>query len=141
MTGDILEHMKSAYEAFERAKKAIIDCPKLYFFQYDRDTILCTDASDIGAGGYLYQVDKEGREYPIAFASKSFSKQQRRWATPDKEAFAIYYCVKKFSHYLRDIHFTIKTDHKNLLYIDKYPDAKIRRYKLALQEYDCDWEM
>ena len=140
MTGDILEHMRPAYEAFERAKKAIIDCPKLYFFQYDRDTILCTDASDIGAGGYLYQVDKEGREYPIAFASKSFSKQQRRWATPDKEAFAIYYCVKKFSHYLRDIHFTIKTDHKNLLYIDKDPDAKIRRYKLALQEYDCDWE-
>jgi transposase InsO family protein len=139
-TGDILEHMRPAYEAFERAKNAIIECPKLYFFQYDRDTILCTDASDIGAGGYLYQVDKEGREYPIAFASKSFSKQQRRWATPDKEAFAIYYCVKKFSHYLRDIHFTIRTDHKNLLYIDKDPDAKIRRYKLALQEYDCDWE-
>ena len=26
------------------------------------------------------------------------------------------------------------------MYIDKDPDAKIRRYKLALQEYDCDWE-
>jgi chromosome condensin MukBEF ATPase and DNA-binding subunit MukB len=41
---------------------------------------------------------------------------------------------------LRDITFTIKTDHKNLLYLDKDPQAKIRRYKLALQEYDCTWE-
>ena len=93
---------------------------------------------------YLYQleVDDEGNVYeqPIGFTSKGFSKQQQRWGTPDKEAFGIYYCVKKFDHILRDISFTIKTDHKNLLYLDKDPQAKIRRYKLALQEYDCIWE-
>ena len=130
--------------AFEAAKRAIKECPRLYFWVPGRQTILCTDASDRGVGGYLYQteVDDEGNtiEYPIGFTSKGFTKQQQRWGTPDKEAFGIYYCVKKFDHILRDISFTIKTDHKNLLYLDKDPQAKIRRYKLALQEYDCKWE-
>ena len=130
--------------AFERAKAAIIACPRLYFWIPGRQTILCTDASDRGVGGYLFQieVDDDGtvREFPIGFTSKGFTKQQQRWGTPDKEAFGVYYCVKKFDHILRDITFTIKTDHKNLLYLDKDPQAKIRRYKLALQEYDCTWE-
>ena len=130
--------------AFTAAKRAIVECPRLYFWVPGRQTILCTDASDRGVGGYLYQleVDDEGNVYekPIGFTSKGFSKQQQRWGTPDKEAFGIYYCVKKFDHILRDISFTIKTDHKNLLYLDKDPQAKIRRYKLALQEYDCIWE-
>ena len=130
--------------AFERAKQAIIRCPRLYFWLPERATILCTDASERGIGGYLYQieVDSNGNisEFPIGFVSKGFTAQQRRWGIPDKEAFSIYYCVKKFDHILRDIQFTIKTDHKNLLYLDKDPQAKIRRYKLALQEYDCTWE-
>ena len=134
----------SKVAAFERAKQAIMQCPRLYFWLPERATILCTDASERGVGGYLYQieVDSDGnvREFPIGFVSKGFTSQQRRWAIPDKEAFSIYYCVKKFDHILRDIQFTIKTDHKNLLYLDKDPQAKIRRYKIALQEYDCKWE-
>ena len=140
----VLQWDEEKIAAFETAKRAIVECPRLYFWVPGRQTILCTDASDRGVGGYLYQleVDDEGNEYekPIGFTSKGFSKQQQRWGTPDKEAFGIYYCVKKFDHILRDISFTIKTDHKNLLYLDKDPQAKIRRYKLALQEYDCIWE-
>jgi hypothetical protein len=69
--------------AFENAKRAIIAYPRLYFWLPNRQTILCTDASDRGVGGYLFQieVDDDGtvREFPIGFTSKGFTKQQQRY--------------------------------------------------------------
>ena len=51
---------------------------------------LQTGASDYGVGGYLFQ-SVDGKENTVAFVSKSLSKTQLRWATIQKEAYAIYY--------------------------------------------------
>ncbi len=44
--------------------------------------------------------------------------------------------MTKYDFLLRDVKFTIKTDHKNLTYLKTAQSAKIRRWQLALQEYD-----
>jgi len=74
-------------------------------------------------------------QLPIAFLSTSFDKVQARWSTIEKECYAIWYALKKWEHHLRDVHFTIYTDHKNLRYLNNN-SAKVVRWKLAIQEYD-----
>ena len=100
---------------------------------------LHTDASDYGIGAYLFQV-KDGVEYPIQFLSKAFDSTQLRWHTNEKEAYATIYAVRKLKPLLRDIHFTLRTDHKNLIYINEHASAKVMRWKLDLMEYDFDIE-
>jgi hypothetical protein len=70
--------------------------------------------------------------------SKSLSSQECNWTTTEKECFAIVYALRKFEYLLRDIHFTLLTDHKNLIYIDSETSQKVKRWKLAIQQYDFD---
>jgi len=55
-------------ESFETVKKAVDECPKLYFVNEESKVILETDASEVGIGAYLYQEEGE-EEHPIAFLS------------------------------------------------------------------------
>ena len=95
---------------------------------------LHTDASDYGIGGYLFQTI-DGKDYPVAFISKSLSKSQIRWSTIQKETYAIYYSCIFLQSLLRDGLFTIRTDHRNLLYIYNNSNPMIARWYVALSEY------
>jgi transposase InsO family protein len=55
-------------------------------------------------------------------------------------AYAIYYLFLKFEHLIRDIKFTVRTDHKNLTYLNNESNPKVKRWKIAIQEYDFDIE-
>ena len=79
-------------EAFKALKKAINECPKLFFVNDGCPIFLHTDASDFGVGGYLFQV-VDGVEQPIAFVSKMLTKEEQRWTTTEREAFAIGDCL------------------------------------------------
>jgi hypothetical protein len=70
--------------------------------------------------------------------SKSLSGAELRWSTIEKECYAIVYALKKFEHLIRDTHFTLRTDHKNLLYVNSAPNSKVARWKLMIQVYDFD---
>ena len=129
-----------AEESFTKMKNAIVDCAKLYFVDDDIErnpVFLETDASDYGIGAYLYQV-KDGQEYPIQFLSKALNATQYKWATGEKEAYAIFFAIKKLKVLLRDIYFTLKTDHMNLTYINDSASPKVNRWKLELMEYNFD---
>ena len=56
----------------------------------------------------------------------------------EKETFAIFTCLMKWEHHLRDVKFTLMTDHKNITLLNKHPSQKVMRWKLAIQEYDFD---
>jgi hypothetical protein len=129
---------------FEELKDAVVNCPKLHFLVPDRPVYVQTDASDYGIGAYLFQrwADEDGTtvEQPLGFISKSLDKVQARWATVEKEAYAIYYALQKWDHHLRDIHFTLQTDHRNLLFLNEDSKAKVQRWKIQIQEYDFTLE-
>ena len=46
----------------------------------------------------------------------------------------------KLERLLRDIHFTPRTDHKNLTFINTDFREKVKRWKLAIQHFDFDLE-
>ena len=78
-----------------------------------------TDASDDGVGGYLYQIDGEGKERIIMAFSKAFTGAQKNWATVEQEAYAVVYAVNKCAHFVAGKHFTVHTDHRPLLSLAK----------------------
>ena len=121
--------------AFREIKEAINNCPKLFFMDDHSPVFLHTDASDYGIGGYLFQMIN-GEEVPIAFISKMLDEREERWTTTEKECYAIIYCIKKLEYLLRDRSFTLRTDHKNLIYIDSETSKKVKRWKLFIQEFD-----
>jgi hypothetical protein len=56
-----------------------------------------------------------GEERPIAFVSKSVSGSEVNWSTVEKECYAIYHSIQELEHLLSGRHFTLHTDHRNLL--------------------------
>ncbi|NJL81556.1 MAG: hypothetical protein HC917_27420 [Richelia sp. SM2_1_7] len=123
-----------AQAAYDKLMQLIADCPKLYFVQPNAPIILETDASDFGIGAYLYQVI-DNVQYPISFLSKALDSVKQRWSTIEKECYAIWYALHKWEFLLRDTHFTIRTDHANLKYLNTNT-PKVTRWKLAIQEFD-----
>ena len=78
--------------SFSRLKLLLCSAPILCYPRFDREFILQTDASDFGVGAVLSQVDDDGREKVVAYASKALSAQQKKFRQLKrnfKEAYAI----------------------------------------------------
>ena len=81
-------------------------------------------------------------ERPIAFASRTLSQAEHKYAQLDKEALSIIFGVKRFHQYLYGRHFNILSDHKPLQYllgenrgIPAMASARIQRWALTLSAY------
>ena len=135
---------EASSQAFAEMKKLIHSCRKLYFLLPDGQVFLQTDASNNGIGAYLFQrvfeTDGSFKDLPIEFISKAFSAEQRRWSTNEQEAYAIFYTLRKLDYLLRDVKFVLQTDRKNLVFVNAGASPKVKRWKLALQEYNFDFE-
>ena len=73
-----------------------------------------------------------GKEFPIAYASKKLLPRERNWATVEKECYAIIWSVKRFEFFLYGRTFEIHTDHKPLVYLDakKSINKRIMSYEM-----------
>ncbi len=134
----MLEWSEDTIKVFMQLKEDVSNCPKLWFVDDNSPIHLETDASDYGWGCFLYQLTEDNQRHVIVFISKTFSDLQRRWSTYEKEAYAIYASFKKLAYLLRDVHFILHTDHRNLLYITDSASAKVIRWKLQIMEYNFD---
>jgi len=137
-----IEWTEEAKQAFDSLKREINRPEKLHHPKQGSRFYVNTDASDIGWGAILYQleIDEKGEERKILIdlLSGSFNPTQRRWPTVDQESFAIYKSVTAWRQYLLGQEFTLYTDHRNLTFMVVSEDKKIIRWKLALQEYDFE---
>ena len=98
---------------------------------------LYTDASDTCVGGILVQEHDDGVEHVIQYVSHQLTSTQRRWATIEKEAYAVVYCITKLRPYLYGSSFHVYTDHKPLtsLFTKQMVNTKIQRWAILLAEY------
>ena len=103
----------TAVAAFHKLRTILQDIPKLYYIDTSAPIFLYTDACKDGIGAYLYQ-EVLGVKRPIAFLSQSLKGAQLRWAINEKEQYAIVFALKKLQYLLRDVYFTLRTDHLNL---------------------------
>ena len=74
--------------------------------------ILTTDWSQRGMGAILSQVDKEGVEHPICYASRSCNVAEQNYSSFDGECLAVVWATSHFRSYLFRNSFTLVTDHE-----------------------------
>ena len=82
------EWKETHHYAFMKLKDAIIQAPILQYPDTTKPYIVYTDASDDACGAQLSQIHN-GTEFLVAFLSHTFTDTQRRWSTPEQEAYSI----------------------------------------------------
>jgi len=139
---------EDSLRAFNQIRELIASAPTLHFLDSSMPIILECDASDKGIGAVLFQEGPLPAEHSsgsrhkqvVAYVSKAFNGPSTRWSTSEKEAFAIYYSIRKLRHYLLGNPFTVRTDHRNLLFAANSDVPKIQRWQLKIQEFDFNIE-
>ena len=86
--------------SFQTLKDRLITAPILSLPDYDKEFIIRTDASRKGIGGVLIQKDEDGNEHPLHFVSRTLKSAELNYNVTDLEGLAVFYCVKKFKHYI-----------------------------------------
>lgn len=74
----------------------LTNTPILAFPDFSKAFHLSTDASNIGISAVLSQLDDQGRERVIYYASRSLNSAERNYSTIERELLGIIYAVEKF---------------------------------------------
>ncbi|CAF1139817.1 unnamed protein product [Didymodactylos carnosus] len=120
---------------YEQLKESLSTEPLLLSFaDSSSPLVLSTDASDIGYGGVLKQITKDGPK-PISYLSRKLNPAEKRYDTTEKECLAMVRCIEEFRSYLLGREFTVKTGHCPLCNFHKKP-SKVDRWSIGLGEYD-----
>jgi hypothetical protein len=98
-------------KALDEAKHILTKAPNLSFFDLDKQII----ASSFGLGAALFQVNSEGVREVVAFASRTLTKTESRYAQIEKEALGLTWACEKFKEYIMGLNVVLETDHKPLL--------------------------
>ena len=92
--------------------------PVLAYPNYTEKFKLYTDASESGLGAVLTQVQNDGKERPVAYASRTLSKSERNYDAHKLEFLALKWSVTDHFHeYLYGGTFDVYTDNNPLTYI------------------------
>ena len=139
MEKDSFRWSSSCQESFDTLKSALVNAPvTAYPSSAEGDNfILDTDASDVGIGAVLTQV-QNGTEKVISYASRSLSKAERRYCTTRKELLAIVFFTEYFRHYLLGRSFEVRTNHSALRWIFtfKNPEGQMACWLEMLMRFD-----
>ena len=101
---------------------------------------VCADASSYGLGAVLLQKQNTMWK-PVAYASRTLTDTEKRYAQIEKEALASTWACEKFSTYILGTDFTLETDHKPLVpllgikCLNDLP-PRILRFRLRLARFD-----
>ena len=101
------EWTAACQEAFDLLKKRLIEAPVLGYPDPTLPYILDTDASGVGVGGVLSQV-QEGKERVIGYYSKTLDPREQNYCVTRRELLAVIKAVNHFKPYLYGRMFTLR---------------------------------
>ena len=101
-------------ENFEALKTRLSQPPVLARPDWERAFHVKMDASDLAAGGYLFQLGDDGTERILAYGGRKFTPAERNYATREKELLAVLIALKQWRIYLLDGSTHVYTDHRTL---------------------------
>ena len=107
-------------DAFNKLRQCLCSAPVLAYPDFSRQFILDTDASDVGIGAVLSQVDAEGHERVIAYGSCALSKAERRYCVTRRELLAVVVFSRQYRPYLVGQKFLLRTDHGSLVWLRNF---------------------
>ena len=124
--------------AFLELKSRLASAPILRRPIPGRPYQLHTDWSTLGIGAVLTQMDDEGQEFVVAYASRSNNNAEAQYSSYEGECLAVVWAIAHFRCYLYGSEFLLVTDHQPLRWLmesDKLT-GKLAQWALMLQEYD-----
>ena len=114
-------------EAFNLLKSKITNDCLIHSYDAKKPVFIECDSSGVGIGSVLLQPDTERVEYdrngipcnlrPVAYASKSLTEAEQRYANIERELLAVLFSIEHFRHFVYVWNVTIITDHKPLVAI------------------------
>ena len=124
-------------QRFQEVQRLISSAPCLAFPEQKGTFILDTDASDFSIGACLSQI-QDSTERPVAFASHTLLKAQRRYCTTRKELLSVVHFTRHFRHYLLGRPFIVRTDHHSLVWLMHFRQAEgqLARWLEELSRFD-----
>ena len=127
-------------DSFDTLRRCLCSSPVLAYPDFSRPFILDTDASDVGIGGVLSQLDVEGRERVVAYGSRLLSKPERRYCVTRRELLAVVVFAQLYRPYLVCQKFTLRTDHGSLTWLRNFrePEGQLARWLEQLQGLEFD---
>jgi hypothetical protein len=128
---------EEAQEAFNTLKEKLPEFPILRRPDFSKVFILHTNWSALGIGAIIGQLDEEGKEYVIAYASQS-NKAETNYSSYEGECLAVVWVVIHLMPYLYGTNFTLYTNHRPIkrLMTNNKLTGKLVRWALILQEYE-----
>lgn len=119
--------------AFQTIKEKLTSAPVLACPDFDKVFDLYCDASNVGLGAVLSQEGKV-----IAYASRSLTKQERKFFPTELECLAVLWAIEKFRGYVEGYKFNVITDHASLVWLNnlKDPCGRLGRWAVRLQQFD-----
>ena len=138
---DIIFQLTECHEdSFQKLKDSISNNVCLQHFDTTKPGTLQVDVSVVGLGAILIKKDSNGRDKPVALASKSLNLAETRYANIKHETLAVVFGCMKFYHYLQGRTFICQSYLKPHMYIylkhlsDVPP--RLQRLLLKIQPYD-----
>ncbi|KAE8184798.1 hypothetical protein CF336_g7658, partial [Tilletia laevis] len=123
-------------QAFDDLKRALTTTPILRRPDYARPFILDVDASAVGFGAALIQLQEDGKEHPIVYVSRQTKSPETRYGATNLELQCVVWAVSKLAHYIDGSHLTVRSDHQALKYLwdlkSEAPTGRLQRLALAL---------
>ena len=101
-------------QSFCRIKEELPQPTVLALYDPQAKLKISANASSFGLGVVLCQQDGD-KWRPVAYASRSMSETERRYAQIEKEALAVTWVCRKFTDYILGRKFLIESDHKPLI--------------------------
>ncbi|GFO17736.1 Pol polyprotein [Plakobranchus ocellatus] len=129
----VWEHEQA--KAFEEIKNALTSEKTLGYFNPNEKITLECDSSQFGLGAMVTQKGK-----PIAYASRSLSEAESRYAQIEKELLAVVFGLERFENLTYGQHVTVLSDHKPLEAILNKPiclsPPRLQRMLIRLHKFD-----
>lgn len=118
-------------------KNKLTPAPVLVYPNYDKLSVLYTDACVSGLGAVLSQNDVAGQKHPIVFLSRHLKHAEKNCSITGLECLAILWRVKRLHVYLDGSKFTFITDHSALQWLFTFcgPNKRLIRWSVELQPY------
>ncbi len=126
--------------AFEELKVKLTSAPALSYSDYEKPSVVCTDAFSRALREVLFQADGSGRDHPIHFASWALCAAESSYSAFEREALGATFALKKFRRYLTSSRFKLYTDHQAFKYVFNMKDShgRIAGWFTLLPEYDIE---
>lgn len=118
---------KECKDTFDKIKGYLASAPALAIFDPNLPIIIYSDASLLGLGAVLKQVQENEEEKTVAYFSKKLNDSQKKKKAIFIESLAIQEAIKYWKYWLIGRKFKVITDHKPLegLNIKSRPDEEL----------------